>query len=129
MGQLKHFKDWEFDCKCGCGLGLQEMKPQLIDQLQVARELADISFEVSSAIRCQSHNRNVGGSQSSSHLTGWAVDLKVRNSHHRFKLIKYLLIAGFNRILIYKDFIHVDCDPVKTPEVISYMMGKGTGNG
>jgi len=111
----KFFKLKEFECKCGCGLN--NVAPELIEKLDTARSLADIPFIINSGCRCTKHNADIGGSESSSHLGGFAVDLKCKQSVSRFLMIQNLIKAGFNRIGLSKDFIHVDIDSTKTPHV------------
>lgn len=111
-----YFKPGEFACKCGCGVnGIQE---KLIKKLNIARNIAGIPFEITSGYRCIKHNKKVGGVANSSHIDGSAVDIYCDNDSDRFKIILGLLIAGFTRIGIGKDFIHCDIDAKKSPDVI-----------
>lgn len=113
-----YFTESEFKCKCGqCDKGYPDMEPVVISRLVDARHLAKVSFILTSAMRCVERNRVEGGSDTSSHLTGWAVDIKATSSATRFYIVRALLLAGFTRIGIAKTFIHADCDPGKTPEV------------
>lgn len=120
--KLEHFQPWEFECHCGyCGLGFKDMNPQFLRRLDLAREYADVKFNLSSAIRCPEHNREVGGVTDSAHLRGYAVDIKIFNSPHRYRVIYGLYRAGFNRVGLYRhlpNLIHVDTDPTKAPNVI-----------
>lgn len=119
---LTNFGAHEFECKCyKCGLGLKDMDEDFISRLELARVIAGVKFILTSAIRCEAHNRNVGGSETSAHLKGLAVDIKAEKSHERFKIIYGLIKAGFKRILIYKDFIHVDEDPSKPQEILTLL--------
>jgi uncharacterized protein YcbK (DUF882 family) len=120
---MKHFSEKEFACKCGaCDKGFKDMRGSLIDHLQVARELADTPFKITSAIRCERHNTLVGGVSTSAHMTGHAVDISCTSSTQRFKLIAGLLGAGFHRILVYPNFIHVDTDSSKEAQHIISLM-------
>lgn len=119
MAGLKHFKDYEFDCGCGrCGLGVRDMDPTLLTMLDSAREKAGIPFEINSAIRCVFHNAVVGGTASSSHLTGQAVDIKCLISRHRFTMVKALVETGFIRVGVGHNFIHADIDQGKPGRLI-----------
>ena len=60
----------------------------------------------------------VGGTKTSSHLKGYAIDVSCDNSADRFRLIEVLMLVGFNRLGIAKTFIHVDNDPDKSKNVI-----------
>lgn len=116
--KLEYFEPWEFSCNCGtCGLGFDEMQPDLLFKLDDARHYADEQFIVTSAVRCEAYNATVGGVDSSAHVNGWAVDIATPTSRSRFKVLKGLIDAGFERLGIASDFIHADCDPDKAPEV------------
>ena len=107
---MKHFTRKEFNCPC-CGANL--MEPAFLEMLDKARGIAGIPFKINSGYRCAPHNKNEGGSPTSSHVDGWAADINCIGSRHRFIMVDALREAGFERIGIRKDFIHVDCDPQK----------------
>lgn len=111
-----YFKPEEFACKCGCGVN--NIQEELIKKLNVARNIAGVPFKITSGYRCPEHNKKVGGVANSSHIDGSAVDIYCDNDSDRFKIILGLLIAGFTRIGIGKDFIHCDIDAKKSPDVI-----------
>ena len=94
------------------------MDRQLIKMLDEARWLHGKPIVVTSGFRCPRHNKSVGGTKRSSHLTGLAVDIDCPSSRDRWKLVKILLAVGFKRIGIGPDFIHVDVDPSKTQHLI-----------
>ena len=99
------------------------MEPSVIEALDVARDIAGFPFIVLSGFRSVAHNRKLlsdgySASTKSSHLLGWAVDIAVPSSRKRFIMVEALLDAGFTRFGIGEDFIHVDMDPQKSPNVI-----------
>ena len=104
------FDESEFLCHCGCGMSID---PELKDMLGVARHLAGCPFVVTSPARCKKDNKRVGGSTTSSHLGGWAVDIKCSGSPARSTILSSLVVAGFKRIGLSTAFIHVDIDPSK----------------
>ena len=114
---LDFFEDKEFTCKCGCGKN--EMQRPFLKKLDNARSLSDVLYVINSGDRCKKHNKSkeVRGSSTSSHLLGWAVDIKCPSSHYRYKIIEGLILAGIKRIGIGRTFIHTDDDPAKDPEV------------
>ena len=112
---MKYFEDSEFACK---HCGKNEMKQSFLFKLKEARRIADTSFVLSSAYRCDIHNANVGGVKGSSHTKGYAVDIRVTDDRKRFKVIAALMEVGFNRIGVSGNFIHVDNDPSKSEDVI-----------
>ena len=115
---IKHFKKNEFACRCGCGLN--DIHIDLVKKLDEAREIACVPFYLHSACRCVNHNRLVGGSLTSSHLEGLAVDIDIPDSATRYKILVALLRVGFNRMGVYRDFIHADIDLDKTTNVVWY---------
>ena len=80
-----------------------------------AKALSDEKAEIELFMR--EHNAEVGGVSGSSHLTGWAADIRADSSNRRFLILRGLLAAGFNRVGIGQNFIHVDCDPSKAGNV------------
>ena len=53
--EVKHFKQEEFTCKCGCGFN--NINDELVLLLDIARGLAKVPFSINSAYRCEKHNR------------------------------------------------------------------------
>lgn len=71
-----------------------------------------IPFKISSGFRCEKHNKEIPNSASNSpHLRGWAADIHCPNSKDRHYIVRALVLTGFDRIGIGKNFIHADCDP------------------
>ncbi len=103
-----HFSKEELACTCGCGKA--NATDKLLGMLEAARSIYGLPMKILSGTRCLSHNEAVGGTTSSAHLTGEAVDIYCGTSLNRFKLVKALLSAGFNRIGIgFKGlFVHAD---------------------
>lgn len=76
--EIKHFKRSEFACKCGkCGGYPAEPKESLIRVADQVRENLDGAAIVTSGVRCETHNANVGGVVNSRHLSGKAMDFRV----------------------------------------------------
>lgn len=116
---MMYFKPREFKCGCGvCGMGLADMDERMIQRLDLARSIAKVPFVITSAIRCLKHNKDVGGIDDSAHLKGHAADIECSDSRKRFLIIEALLRVGFNRIMIYDNFIHVDNDETKPAQVM-----------
>lgn len=116
LKMTSYFSQEEFACKCGCEA--DNISPELVVRLNAARHAANTPFTITSGLRCVTHNASSGGSPSSSHLNGTAVDIKCTSSKQRYTIIQALLDAGFNRIGIAKSFIHVDIDPSKPTGVV-----------
>ena len=122
-----YFTYSEFDCKSEPGSG-DRMKLYFVYPLDRAREIAGVPFIINSGYRTHEHNKRIGGSPTSSHLTGYAADIKC-NEKTRQTIFDALKKAGFNRIGIARNFIHVDRDPKKAPAIWFYdEIGKTTKN-
>ena len=111
--QIQYFSRDEFGHADGV-----EPDWDLVMRLEQARELAGVPFVITSGLRSDEHNARVGGSPGSSHLTGNAVDLHCESSRNRKKIVDALLQAGFSRIGIGRNFIHVDNDRSKPDDVM-----------
>lgn len=77
---IKHFKKSEFACKCGgkyCNGYPVEINHTLIRVAERVREHFGKPIIVSSGIRCNRHNANVGGVSNSKHKLGKAMDFRV----------------------------------------------------
>ena len=79
----------------------------MLDLIQEARdELGPLS--ISSAFRCSSHNSSVSSTgENGPHTTGHALDITVKDSQHRKRLIDWFAtkVTGLG---IAKSFIHID---------------------
>ena len=100
----KYFKDSEI-------VGL---KPELVQLLDKAREIAGVPFKITSGFRTPEQNKKVGGVQDSAHETGLAVDLLVKDSVSGGKILLSLAQVGIKRFGFYGDgHIHCDIDYTK----------------
>jgi len=116
MGDLTdNFNKVEYACKCGCGR--DNIKEELAIKIQQVRDIVGRSIVINSGIRCEKHNGNIGASETSSHIGGWAADLGYNGSGERFQLLN-AAFQVFDRVGIAKTFIHVDVDANKTAGVV-----------
>ncbi len=117
---ITNFGPHEFACRCGCGLGIEEMDLDFLTSLDYARDEAVVPFALTSAYRCKAYNaiKKVGGKPNSSHLRGFAADIEAISSSMKFRIVNGLLSAGITRIGVGKNFIHADSDPKKNPKRI-----------
>jgi zinc D-Ala-D-Ala carboxypeptidase len=106
---MKPYTKEDVACKCGCGL--DAANPDLLIKLNAMKEFTGWRPEVNSGTRCPAHNAAVGGVQGSAHLFGHAVDLACENSQQRLSLVNSALYAGFTRVGIGRDFLHLDVSP------------------
>lgn len=73
-----HFDRDEFACKCKCGF--DTVDALLLEALDAIRTHFNQPVTVTSACRCNTHNKKVGGSTNSQHKKGRAADIQVRNT-------------------------------------------------
>ena len=119
---IKYFQVTEFDCKCKVGTGIN-MELAFIKMLDECRELAGIPFKITSGYRCLLCNNKliesgIKASKNSSHMSGVAADISAKTSAERYKILESAIKVGFKRIGIGKNFIHLDIDRTKTPNLI-----------
>jgi len=107
-------KNDRFKCSC-CGQNM--MDPRVIHYIEVIEEELKQTLVVTSGYRCEKHNLKEGGSKTSSHLKGLAVDLKCAASRLRFQIMRIAIRLGITRIGIGKTFLHLDIDRQKDQEV------------
>lgn len=77
---IRYFTPAEFACKCGlhCNGFPAEMDTTVVKIADRARAHFGAPAEVVSGLRCEIHNRNVGGVSNSRHLRGKAIDLRIQ---------------------------------------------------
>ena len=100
----KYFKISEFRCPC---CGKDSIDKLFLERLEIARGIAGVPFIVTSGVRCQRHNKEVG-STSRNHVECHAADISATSGPERGKILKGLYKAGFTRVGIHDTFIHVD---------------------
>lgn len=114
----QNFKSTEFDCHgegC-CSSTLVDSK--LVDYLQDIRDHFGKPLNVSSAYRCDKHNKRVGGATGSRHKKGEAADIYINGIEPK-EIAKYAESIGILGIGLYetdKDgyFVHIDVRPTKS---------------
>ncbi len=108
----KNFSRSEFACKCGCGL--DNIDPILVLILQdIVEHFNDIGY-INSGLRCERHNRSVGGSPRSQHPLGAASDLSLGDTPAN-RVQEYVKNKYPNQLGIgsYDNFTHIDTRPVR----------------
>lgn len=105
-----------FACRC---CGRNEIDPRLVGIVRTIEAYVGGPVVVNSGYRCEKHNREVGGSPTSSHLKGLAADLSAPDSRTRYHLVAAAIRGvSITRIGIYKTFVHIDIDRQKDQRVI-----------
>lgn len=86
---------------------LDDMSPEFMHKLDMARSLAGIPFVLNCAYRSPEWEKTHGRTGLSYHCAGRAVDVRCNDSENRFKIIVACLKVGL-KIGIYQNFLHVD---------------------
>lgn len=97
-----------------------KLDKKLQNMLYAFDKVCNIEIIATSGLRSPEHNAEVGGSPTSSHLNGLAIDLYTPDSKTRYKAIWCAIAVGFKRIGIPKDFqhLHLDIDENKAQEIV-----------
>ena len=139
---LEHFNSRDYRCRCGCGLGRLDMRLETLGMVDRVRHVFGKPLTMTSAIRCEAHNRKVGGAPESSHRKGEAVDLKPMDGdmpgfiaaailaelvklgsmemETALECMAALRERGHLRIGVGKTFLHLDTDTDKPAAVWTY---------
>jgi uncharacterized protein YcbK (DUF882 family) len=120
MGDLSpHFDRKEFACKCGCGF--DDVRMELVQQLERLRLFLKRPIVINSGCRCVARNIAEGGKPDSAHLTGEAADIACISSETRYQM-KHAIYQWslFNRVGVGKTFLHVDVS-TKLPQNVEWL--------
>lgn len=107
----KYFKPSEFT-RIGCSI--DDINEDSLIRLDLARGYAGVPFRLNSAYRSPESEIAAGRSGVGAHTEGRAFDIRCNDNKSRFCIVTACLQAGFHRIGIGKNFVHVD-DSVKLP--------------
>jgi uncharacterized protein YcbK (DUF882 family) len=115
MKLTNNFNKSEFECNCGCEMPnevfLQIQK--LASQLQCIRDFIRFPIKITSAYRCPSHNKEIGGVSNSQHVLGKASDIQVSDSSPEAIYQVIDTLAEYGHVLqgglgLYNTFTHYD---------------------
>ena len=98
----------ELECKDGSRQVV--LHRELLERLQLLREVLGRPVIINSGYRNLAHNKAVGGSPNSYHLQGMAADIRVPGVSPA-ALAGAARKTGFRGIIIYANFVHVDVRP------------------
>jgi uncharacterized protein YcbK (DUF882 family) len=108
----EYFRREEFACKCGCGFDTVDCNLLLI--LTSVRKHFNSPVIINSGCRCEKHNKKVGGTDNSTHKTGRAVDIRVKDvpppTVYDFLCKSFPTSCGFG---LYDSWVHVDSRDLK----------------
>ena len=117
--EIEYFDREEFRCQCkgkycnGFPVEPQEKLVRTVDEIR--RRLGvpvTIVESGGSGVRCEIHNRNVGGVENSDHKTGNAADLHSNKSPEEMARVAEEVMGNTGQIGIYSWGIHVGINPV-----------------
>lgn len=92
---------------------------RVVNACQQIRDVWGIPMTITSGVRSERKNTEVGGSPNSSHLKGLAADFLCKSSRLRYQALKVLMDnPDVTRIGIGEDFIHIDVDESKVQDVV-----------
>lgn len=111
---IKYFTKDEFKCKCGgryCKGYPAEMSQKLVKIADEVREHFNAPIIVSSGMRCNTHNANVGGVSNSRHKYGKAMDFCV-SGHSAASVLPYVQSKSGIRYAyaIDNSYVHMDVE-------------------
>lgn len=118
MKTWKHFKLKE---KTGSlGHTIADLDTNLVDKLDIVRELCGFPFIITSGYRTVAENIRVGGVAGSAHTKRLAVDIFCNDASKRMKIIEHAFNNGFIGVGIHSNFVHLDLDTSKERRVWLY---------
>lgn len=115
----KYFSNDEF-LRCTPPCTMEDLSEELLDRLDVVRSLCGFPLIVNSAYRSFDYEQEMGRTGSSSHCKHLAVDIAVQSGEKRLKIVQNALRAGFQRIGIAQNFVHLDLDSDKPISIWLY---------
>lgn len=121
---MRYFTEKELSRVTHPAEGVEDVKassyysPLLLTMLDDLRRIAGVPVLLTSGYRCPEYNKKIGGSPTSSHLKGLAMDISCPDASFRFLYLRAALVAGFTRIGIGKTYLHLDIDQSKPAGLI-----------
>ena len=108
---IRYFTRAEFRCPCAsCGGFPAEPAEKLVHLAEQVREHFGSPADVSSGVRCPRHNAEVGGVWNSLHLTGRAMDFRVRGKTAA-EVLSYVKTLPVHYAYAIDDrFVHMDIE-------------------
>jgi len=84
-----------------------QIHESVVDSFQKTRDYWGGPIGINSGHRCQMHNKEIGGRESSFHLIGGAIDISLKNQDNLKDLYHMILDRKyFDTCLLYDTFLH-----------------------
>ena len=116
----KNFNSYEFRCGLGnsCSCSTILIDDKLVEYLQKIRDHFGKPVKITSAYRCDSYNKSIGGATGSYHSKGMAVDIVVEGVAPK-DVAQYAESIGIEGIGLYETsndgyFVHIDTRTTKS---------------
>lgn len=93
------------------GSGRANMQRAFVRALDRVQGDVDFDMDILSGFRSFRWNAHVGGVSNSTHMDGWAADIRVRNDAERWAIARAAVRHGITRIGWGSGFIHLDMHP------------------
>lgn len=103
--ELNHFRLSEFNCS---HTGKNNMNEMFLSRLDQLRDMCGFPFVVNSGYRDETHPLEAKKETPGKHSEGIAADIKITDSHHRYKIVGLAVSMGFKGIGVGEDFVHID---------------------
>jgi hypothetical protein len=117
--EIEYFTREEFRCQCNgkyCNGFPVEPQEKLVRTVNEIRRRLGVPVTIvesgGSGVRCEIHNRNVGGVENSDHKTGNAADLHSNKPPEEMARVAEEVMGNTGQIGIYSWGIHVGINPV-----------------
>tara|TARA_R100000656_G_scaffold1216_1_gene2328 strand:+ start:783 stop:1229 length:447 start_codon:yes stop_codon:yes gene_type:complete len=112
----QYFQAREFRCPC---CGVNTVHKELVEVLDMIRKKIGVSIRINSGVRCEAHNRSIGGALRSYHLPregiGHAADItfgrtinKLPLNIARLFIVSTDVLSGKGGVILYPTWVHVD---------------------
>lgn len=102
----KNFSYKELMCKCGCEQ--LELNTNLLNKLQLLRDLCGFPLVITSCYRCSKHPEEAKKEHPGMHNKGIAVDIAKPQGEKAYTILKLAIQLGFTGIGVSNRFIHLD---------------------
>lgn len=98
--------------------GMEGVKQEALDKLQLIRDDFGKGMRITSSFRCSKHPVEARKSKPGTHNKGVAFDIACTSSADRYTLVELAYKHGAKGIGIHKSFVHIDFDETRPATVM-----------